>query len=67
MNLIPSTTDDTLAQIDAGRVIDRIAFSASSMLGAKSLAYQQGIPPEREPDFAHYSAGLWTLAYQVAA
>lgn len=67
MNLIPSTTDDTLAQIDAGRVVDRIAVSASSILGAKSIAYQHGIPPQRLHDFAYCSDGQWTLVYEVAA
>lgn len=42
------------------------AFAASSILGAKSLAWQDGIAVEREPVFKHFSAGIWTLVYEVA-
>lgn len=42
-------------------------FAASSILGAKSLALQDGIAAEREPVFKHFSAGIWTLVYEVAA
>lgn len=61
----PSLIDEQLAAIEASRVVDRIAFSASSILGAKSLAYQQGIDPSREPDFKYSSLGSWTLVYEV--
>lgn len=61
----PSLIEDQLAEIDAARVVDRLAFSASSILGAKSLAYQQGIEPRREPDFKYCSGGQWTLVYEV--
>lgn len=60
----PSLIDEQLAAIEAGRVVERIAVSASSLLGAKSLAYQQGIEPRREPDFKYCSGGQWTLVYE---
>lgn len=61
----PSLIDEQLAAIEAGRVVERIAVSASSLLGAKSLAYQQGIEPRREPDFKYCSGGQWTLVYEA--
>lgn len=63
----PAMIKDQLAAIEAARVVDRVAFSASSILGAKSLAYQQGIEPRREPDFKYCSAGTWTLVYECRA
>lgn len=60
----PSLIDDQLAEIEAARVVDRIAFSASSILGAKSLAYQQGIDPSRTPVFKAWVGGQWTLVYE---
>lgn len=44
-------------------MIDKIAFSASTILGAKSLAYQSGIDPRRRPDFQAWVGGMWTLVY----
>lgn len=38
-------------------------FSGSTIRGAKSLAYQAGIPPTREPDFQEWVNGQWTLTY----
>lgn len=60
----PSLIEDQLAEIEAARVVDRLAFSASSILGAKSLAYQQGIEPRREPDFKYGTSAGWTLVYE---
>ena len=62
---IPSLVDDQLAEIEAARVVDRIAFSASSILGAKSLAYQQGISPHCPPVFQAWVGGQWTLVYEA--
>ncbi|SFI70714.1 hypothetical protein SAMN05216206_2795 [Pseudomonas guineae] len=61
----PTLIEEQLAAIEAGRVVERIAVSASSLLGAKSLAYQQGIEPRREPDFKYCSGGQWTLVYEA--
>lgn len=57
--------DDQIAEIEAQRPVDRMAFSASSRLGAKSLAYQNGIPAQRSPDFQAYFGGIWTLVYEA--
>lgn len=38
-------------------------FIGSTIRGAKSLAYQAGIPPTREPDYQAYFGGVWTLIY----
>lgn len=43
----------------------KLSFAASSLLGAKSLAYQQGIGVDQEPVFKHHSGGIWTLVYEV--
>ena len=43
----------------------KLSFAASSILGAKSLAYQQGIGVHQEPVFKHHSGGIWTLVYEV--
>ena len=61
----PSLIDEQLAAIEARRVVDRIAFSASSILGAKSLAYQQGISPHCPPVFQAWVGGQWTLVYEA--
>lgn len=45
----------------------KLEFAASSILGAKSLAYQQGIGVHQEPVFKHHSGGIWTLVYEVEA
>ena len=67
MNLIPSLVDDQLAEIEASVPVDRLAFRASTILGAKSLAYQSGIHPRREPELKAFFGGEWTLIYGVAA
>ena len=39
-------------------------FTGTSILGAKSLAMQAGIPPQRQPDHQVWVRNQWVLIYK---